>query len=363
MGATEYFSENYRQARERFLKSVRDSGRTVTSFENPAGQGALGEALNTDVALYGASSARNLLVLVSATHGVEGFCGSAIQTGLIHEGRLEAPDADTATLVIHAINPYGFSWRRRANEDNIDLNRNSVDHAHPPASHVDYALLHAHLVPEIWQEDGSGAADLALAQFVRERGERALQAAVSLGQYDHPDGLFFGGHELAWSTRTFHDIVRRYGKGKQRVAFIDFHTGLGPSGYGEPIYTEVDREGLARARAWYGPEVTSVHQGDSSSAQVQGSLINGARWVLPHAELTPLALEFGTLPGPEVMRAMRAELWLHLHGDSTSDLGRRIQNQMQDSFYVDTDVWKCAVLERGREIVAKALTGLSNPPT
>ena len=30
--------------------------------------------------------------------------------------------------MIHALNPFGFAHLRRANEDNVDLNRNFVDH-------------------------------------------------------------------------------------------------------------------------------------------------------------------------------------------------------------------------------------------
>ena len=27
-------------------------------------------------------------------------------------------------VLLHALNPFGFAWRRRVNEDNVDLNRN-----------------------------------------------------------------------------------------------------------------------------------------------------------------------------------------------------------------------------------------------
>ncbi len=35
---------------------------------------------------------------------------------------------NTGALLIHALNPYGFAWTRRVTEDNVDLNRNFVDH-------------------------------------------------------------------------------------------------------------------------------------------------------------------------------------------------------------------------------------------
>jgi len=67
-----------------------------------------------------------MLVLISGTHGIEGFAGSACQAGILHAG-IELPP-DTGLLLVHAINPYGFAWGRRVNEDNVDLNRNFVSH-------------------------------------------------------------------------------------------------------------------------------------------------------------------------------------------------------------------------------------------
>jgi cytochrome c553 len=140
---------------------------------------------------------------------------------------------------------------------------------------------------------------------------------------------------------------------------IDFHTGLGPSGYGEAIYAGNNDDELARVRRWYGSQVTSIYGGDSASAIVQGPLMNGVQDLLEDAEFTPLALEYGTLPISDVMNAMRAEQWLTLYGDVTSDEGRQIKQRMRDCFYVDTDTWKVAVFERALDLTKKGLTGLA----
>ena len=68
---------------------------------------------------------------MSGTHGVEGYCGSGIQIGFLKEGLFaELPD-DMSVVLLHAMNPYGFSNDRRVNEDNVDLNRNFLDFAAP----------------------------------------------------------------------------------------------------------------------------------------------------------------------------------------------------------------------------------------
>ena len=91
--------------------------------------GLEGETLATDVVRIGPADAKRLLVLTSATHGVEGFCGSGAQIALMRDEALPAlmEKLGVAMLLVHAINPYGFSYLSRTTEGNVDLNRNSVD--------------------------------------------------------------------------------------------------------------------------------------------------------------------------------------------------------------------------------------------
>lgn len=64
-------------------------------------------------------------------HGPESYAGSAIQSHILshflqkNEGFNES--TQPTIVFIHALNPYGFATNRRANEDNIDINRNLLD--------------------------------------------------------------------------------------------------------------------------------------------------------------------------------------------------------------------------------------------
>lgn len=124
-GMEELFSATYAQARRRFLGAASARGLPVESHQLPVA-GLEDETLATDVVRDGPEDASRLLVVISGVHGVEGFCGSAMQRGL---QRLNANEAaadleDTATLYVHAVNPYGFSHLRRVTHENIDPNRN-----------------------------------------------------------------------------------------------------------------------------------------------------------------------------------------------------------------------------------------------
>jgi hypothetical protein len=109
-----YFAANYQSARRRFLSASEHAGAELEQFLNPV-RGPHGEFLYTDVALVGNPQSKRFLVLISGTHGVEGFAGSALQVGLLEEGIQNRLPPETAVLMIHAINPYGMAYLRRFN--------------------------------------------------------------------------------------------------------------------------------------------------------------------------------------------------------------------------------------------------------
>lgn len=360
MNASDWFSVDYAEAREKFMAAAAAAGAGIRSFRNPNALGPNGEPLFTDAAWLGPEDAHSVLFTCSATHGVEGFCGSGAQVGTFRAGVLRDLPSGVAALVVHAINPYGFAWQRRVNEDNVDLNRNFIDHDKGLPKNPAYAEIHRLLVPTDWTGSAREAADKAIETFVAERGLPVFQAAVSGGQYEHADGVFFGGVRPTWSNRTLHKIFDTWLKGRRRVAFLDYHTGLGPSGFGELICTHSPgTDGHRRARAWYG-DVTSPDDGSSTSAPIQGYISMGMERALPGVELTSVAIEYGTLPVPDVLQAVRADNWLHIKGDVSSSLGLAIKNQIRAAFYVETPLWKSQIFHRAAEVTARALRALGN---
>ena len=130
MNSAESFSSDYQAARAKFLRAAGDAGAALESITHPD-RGPDGGELATDVAWIGPRDADAVLVTISATHGVEGFCGSGAQVDwLRREEHRRLPDG-IAALIIHAINPYGFAWLRRVTNENVDLNRNWVDFNSP----------------------------------------------------------------------------------------------------------------------------------------------------------------------------------------------------------------------------------------
>lgn len=353
------FSQSYAEARDKFLAAAEAAGLDVESHPHPL-RGRDGEALAMDVVRDGPRQAERLLLISSACHGVEGFCGSGVQVALLRDPawRQAAHAAGVAVLYVHGLNPYGFSWWRRVTQENVDLNRNFHDFSQPLPANPAYDEIAALVVPPTWPP--SAEVNAKVGQLVAERGMTALQAAVSGGQYDHPEGLYYGGRNPTWSNLTLRQVLREQAGRCRRLGWIDLHTGLGPNGHGERIYAGPDDAAeLARAQAWWGESVTSIYDGSSSSALLTGMMWRAAREECPQAETTSIALEFGTVPTMDVINALRADQWLENHPETDEAKRRAIKQQVRDAFYTDTAQWKGRIVEQAREAAGQALRGLA----
>ena len=364
------FSVSYSEARIKFLEAAAIAGLSVQSHAHPL-KGRDGEDLAMDVARDGPPDAQNLLIVSSACHGVEGYCGSGVQVHALHDAEwLEKARANsaggTAVLYIHALNPYGFSHVRRATHENVDLNRNFQDFSEPLPDNAAYRALHPLILPEQWPPDAANQA--ATLDFIAKNGEAAYQAAISQGQHEFADGLFYGGVAPTWSNATLRAVLRQHAGQAKRIAWIDLHTGLGASGHGERIWAgKNDAAAIARARTWWDGEnaatpITSIYDGTSSSAFLTGLMWHSIAQEAPQAEYTGIAMEYGTLPILEVLGALRAEHWLNNHPEAPPEQARQIKAQMLAAFYTDTDLWKGQIISQARQAMFQAIDGLQTHP-
>jgi predicted deacylase len=355
----DHFATTYAQAREKFLAAATARGLEIDAHLHPSRRGPDGGALAIDVTVLGEAKGRHALMLTSATHGVEGFCGSGCQVALLNDDAVVAAVAQkrVAVVLVHALNPFGFAHLARTNEDNVDLNRNFRDFSQPARNDA-YLEVHDFIVPASWPPAPDN--EQRLQQYVATRGAAALQQAVTAGQWDRPDGLFYGGARPTWSHERLRDILRRHGASRRKLGWIDFHTGLGPCGHGEKIFAGPDDAPmLARAKAWWGGDVTSIWDGTSTSAKLAGMLFQAAIDECPDTEYTGIALEYGTQSYFDVIGALRGRQWLANHPDAPAPLRDAILARTRDAFHVDTPAWKAMVYGQARTAVLQALSALA----
>lgn len=353
------FSASYRDARRLFLERGTALGARIASHEHPL-PGPDGTRLFLDEARLGPDDARRVLFVASGTHGVEGYCGSGIQSFLLDDGLASRLPSNVALVLVHAVNPWGFAWTRRVNEDNVDLNRNFLDHAAPHPENPDYDRLYD--VLNLRTLDPAAVADgmAQLKRFEDEHGWAAMYRALSGGQYRHPRGVQFGGTAPSWSNRMLRATWQRHAGAAEVAALVDLHSGLGPRAVGMLLQTAAEgttADLLARA-CW--PDVIRAEPARGTDAALVSGLIGPAFVAaLPRAAATGLVLEFGTRELAEVLQAVQADHWLDAHGTRDSDQGRAIARRMRDAFFLDDADWQEAVCLRAREVVDRALPGVA----
>ncbi len=358
LAAARCFAATYTAARAAFLHACANAGGAVVSHRHPL-RGPAGEALFLDAVRFGAPAARRVLFVSAGTHGIEGFCGSGIQTFLLHGGLAQRLPSDVALVFVHAVNPWGFAWSRRVNEDNVDINRNFLDHGAPYPENPDYDRLDPVLNPTELDENGS-AFLAAVQRFQEESGFEAVYRSLSGGQYSHPRGLQYGGRAPAWSNGVLRAVWAQHAAGAELAVCIDLHSGLGPRGVGLVLQTAAEASIDARlSHAWW-PEVVRAEPARGSDAALVSGLIGPAfSAALAPAAAVAVVLEFGTQPMTEVMQAVQEDNWLHHHGQRESERGRRIAQRMRDAFFIDEDDWQTAVCARAQDVVERCLAGMA----
>lgn len=356
----DHFSPSYAVARAKFLAAAAEAGAAIESLPHPL-KGIAGEDLAADLAWIGPRDARAVLVTVSGTHGIEGYYGSGIQVGWLRDGHAARLPAGVALLNIHASNPYGFSWGRRVNEDNMDINRNFIafERGATPPQNPAYAEVQPWLLPENWDAAAISGIEAQLKAYYERVGAKAANAAIVGGQHSHADGIFYGGTAPCWSHHMIRDVCTRYLSRAERIAVVDFHTGLGPFGYSELICRHApDSQALSLARQWFGDAVTSPALGQSDSPIIEGNLRMGIARFCEPAVTVAVNIEVGTLPSEQVRLSVIADNWLHLRGDVFSEQGQAIKRQIRAAFYPEDPSWADICYPRALEIQQQALVGL-----
>jgi hypothetical protein len=252
-----YFSDSYQEARLAFIMAAENAGATLNSYVLPLEKAPDGSPLTVDTAWIGPQDANVVVLCVSGTHGPEGFCGSAAQIQSLTDGSVSDLPKGVSVLMVHALNPFGFAYMTRYNENNVDLNRNWIDFNAPIDTPPLYAELHAVLPPEDQFNDTMFGETLgAFSVLIQEYGGFAIENALSAGQYAYPTGIGYGGNKFEWSSGIMKKILAGLDTNTRHIAYLDWHS-LVRSGTDDMVYlcfNQPKSELFERCKSWWGAE-------------------------------------------------------------------------------------------------------------
>ena len=186
----------------------------------------------------------NLIVLTTGVHGMEGFIGATMLDVFFQEIYPGLDAADTGVLVVANVNPYGMKYYRRYNENNVDLNRNFILdwETFDLASNKEYPKVDTFLGPTgkigngLWHEVEFY---MSLAKTAVTDGAGTISDALLTGQYEYPQGVYYGGKGDEASTVYLKEVFSQcLDCAYENIVHIDLHSGYGPR-YSMVIFNSV----------------------------------------------------------------------------------------------------------------------------
>lgn len=336
-----YFSSDYTTARQRFLEAAVLAKAHLHELTIEA-CGPDNDALTIDIAWIGSQQPRRVIVHTSGVHGVEGFCGSAIQIKALEN--LPDISEDGAIVFVHSLNPYGMAWLRRYNESNVDLNRNFLRPEESYSGAPDaYPKIYDLLNPKT--PSSKYFFYIRLLYYVIRDGYNQLKVAITSGQYEYPQGLFFGGKQLEQGPTLYKSWLKKSFSHSDYIYVIDVHTGLGKwcqellfhkiKGTKDEVLGEILRKRFKQL-----------------PYPIKGGHFQVFEELFPDQKVDFTSQEFGTYCNIKMLYALREENRYHHYGERKLD--HPDKKRLKNSFYPDSQEWKESVLQDGLELFQKS---------
>jgi hypothetical protein len=346
--ATDLFARDFRSARDRFLDAAEAARATVGSYAHP-----LDDTLSCDTAFL-PGDGKWVLVTLSGVHGVEGFCGSAVQTNLLCRHR-SGPMTGIAQFHVHAVNPWGMNSNSRADDGNVDLNRNVVDFTAPPVNEH-YHEIHRALSFNAWTADELARFWAFHREFVGRVGLSGWNRAFSSGQHTAPDGVMYGGSRPAWGHTTLVAALRSLPDELTSAVVIDFHTGIGAFGEALLLPRRLPRAPPLRAALNALAPSSRLLDDRHSPLDVRrfsGLLVDACEARFPEDGLS-LVVEYGTYPPTEMIEAILFDRWARYHDPAVE------RNHLHDLYTPRDPAWGRRVHAHAEAMVDSLISALTD---
>ena len=211
----------------------------------------------------------NLIVLTTGVHGIEGYIGSVMLDVFFGEVYPGLNTDNTGVLVVANVNPYGMKYMRRYNENNVDLNRNFILdwETFDLTTNKEYPKVDTFLGPTgkignaLWHE---ARFYLSLGKTAVTEGADTISDALLGGQYEYPQGVYYGGNGDEASTAYLKDVFAQcLDSAYENIVHIDIHSGYGPR-YNMVIFNSVfETMNEAESREAFGYDYIIAHDSEA----------------------------------------------------------------------------------------------------
>lgn len=297
---SESFFNSYEDIRTHLQELTADLGVEISSHAIDADDGLYIDSFY----LPSTGEKTNLVVLTTGVHGIEGYIGSVMLDVFFREVYPTLDDANTGVLVVANVNPYGMKYFRRYNENNVDLNRNFILdwETFDLSSNKEYPKVDTFLGPTgkignaLWHEAGFY---LSLGKTAVTDGAGTISDALLTGQYQYPQGVYYGGTGDEASTVYLKDVFSQcLDSPYENIVHIDIHSGYGPR-YNMVIFNSVfETMNEAESQAAFGYDHIIAYDSESfyaTTGDTTDFFYRLAQQKQRETDLFSTCFEFGTI--------------------------------------------------------------------
>lgn len=358
--------ENYFSANDAFLKAAEIAGAEIDTIELKA-KGPNEQSLFLVVARIGSLNAEVKKVSITGVHGIEAFTASRAQE-VILLGRPE-PKENTANYYFHVIAPHAMSNLRRV-EEGVDLNRNFLlDKEHFKFRNEAYSELMGFLnpgslsnIPFLNLQDSCYIEIpyqiLKAGKLNIKEGIEKIKRALTLGQYEHEKGLYYGGKELHENNKILRDYFIQHFSNAKKIVGHELHTGLGNKGQSSLFISAGSNTNLVNTfldglDTLYNIEIEG--SGDQElGIETRGAICDGITSLFGNsASILWVTHEVGTYNIFKVFKALRAENLRHYQGADLNDFSKV---DLKEVFCMKDEDWQMGAIRDYLSIYDKLIS-------
>ncbi len=364
-----YFAETYEAHRAKFRALLSIVQKVWPAAELGKHQICAEEDLSIDtIEARPHADCKRLIIISTGLHGIEGYIGAAAQHLFVAEYIHQLNPEDTGLLLIHSINPWGMKYRRRVNENNVDLNRNfifqdtaSAEPAEEVNSAYDKALKLLNPARPL-RSAGSPLFYLCLINKILTMGPANFREAVLYGQYRHPAGLYYGGSGFEPSAKVVNDLYLAAANDYERILHIDMHSGYGPRDQMTLVNSVYEKRDSADLQKSFDYPLVAKTDPDEFY-RMQGDMVDylyqyfNSRY--PNKYYHGTSFEFGTYGDSfsAVVRSLKAMInenrYFH-YGAVSERAGLQAKKDFEELFNPQDESWRAKAMQDSR----RAYTGI-----
>ncbi|MFV0342065.1 MAG: DUF2817 domain-containing protein [Anaerocolumna sp.] len=302
---------------------------------------------------------KNLVILTTGVHGIEGYIGATMIDVFLGEINEDIDHENTGVLIVSNVNPYGMKYKRRYNENNVDLNRNFIFDWNDfnLDSNTDYPIVEDFLEPK----SKIGNAFLhelgfwgGLAKQAIMNGTDTISNALLSGQYRNANGVYYGGNEDQKSTTYLKEVFAdSLHSSYSNIVHIDVHSGYGPRNtmtIFNSVYDTMTEEETKAAFDYEDVIASDSEEFYSTTGDTTEYFYRLAEQENPDSELFSTCFEFGTL-GSEFLDTVKSlkytvdenrNNWYQTSNKVTQDI---LENRYLEMFYPVDVTWREAAVQ------------------